>query len=301
MRLDLWESVHNPEPFRLVLEKRAMNKTVLGLLAVLPLTCSSLALAATKTGLSLISEVEGIALVELGELPAAPADQGDVDLCSHLVMTPATQGGRLAESNGWFVTWEEVISSYDVVSFVGGFGPGTSGSCELLDGNIGIFEAGELIALAYSADTSAISIGAIEALEAGGVRIWDGDYLPYPVADLHIGDGTIEITPLAEIDRVCGGAAEVPSIHGMPIGEARTLLEDHGWSAVAGDELDEFDRRAADYRAEGLIEVASCSGTGFGYCAFLYASDAGMLHVTTVSDPEPPQTPSISSYGVDCR
>lgn len=276
-----------------------MRKTGLAIAAILSLCGGLSGVALADDGLSLVSEVDAIELVALQTLPDAPGDRGDFDLCSHLAMTPDTQGGALAEDRGWIVTGEVALDGYDAVSFIGSFGVGTSGSCERLDGNVGIFRAGELVALAYAPDATTRAISLITPLEAGGARIWDGDYLPYPVADLQIGDDGMAIVELAAIDQVCGGAAEVPNIYGMPIGEARTLLQQHGWTPWSGDEVQQFDHRAADYRDQGLIEVGSCSGTGFGFCSFGYENKAGELFVTTVGDAEP--SPAVSSYGVECR
>jgi hypothetical protein len=271
-----------------------MNKATLCLSAALSIAAVPLAHA---QGPALESNVAEIALVALDTLPEAPADKGDAEFCGHLAAESVSAGARLAESRGWIVTAEAEVGGYDVVSFVRGFVSGTSGSCERLDGNVGIFRAGELVALAYAHDTANGTIGSLEPLEGDAVRLWDGDYLPYPIADLRIEGDAIEITALATVDTVCG-AAELPNIHGMPIGEARELLRSHGWSPAEGGRIEEFDIRAADLRDQGITEVEGCSGTGFGYCSYAYEGSAGKLSVSTAGDAEP--TPNVSGYTVTC-
>jgi len=56
------------------------------------------------------------------------------------MIQPQTAGGRLATALGWAVTGEVSLDGMDVVSFVGGFAPGTSGSCQMTDGNVGLFD-----------------------------------------------------------------------------------------------------------------------------------------------------------------
>src|SRR5690606_19536652 len=118
-----------------------MNKAVLCLSAALTMGAGQLAHAAAADP-ALSSLVENIALVALDELPAAPAEQGDIDYCSHLALSPASAGGKTARSADWIVTGETVLGDYDVVSFVGGFVAGTSGACEKRDGNVGLFRSG---------------------------------------------------------------------------------------------------------------------------------------------------------------
>ena len=74
--------------------------------------------------------------------------------------------------------------------------------------------------------------GAITKVEGGSIRIWDGDYPSSPVADLQLTQGTLDVVPISPFETFCGGTARVPNIYGMPINEARSLLEDERWTPL---------------------------------------------------------------------
>ncbi len=210
------------------------------------------------------SSVGDLRIAALQVLPAAPAGGSGRDVCEQWLAAPKTAAGRQVQAAGWGVTGEVAAGRYQAVSFVGSFEPGTSGSCLARDGNVGIFEGSSLVAIVYVPRGSDRTIGSIEAFETSGLRIWDGDYLRQPLADLQVaGDGALAIGPLATQEKVCGGKAAVPNIYGKPINDARAMLQDMGWAAVASA-APRQDPREADLVARGVLEVDGCSGTGFG-------------------------------------
>ena len=79
--------------------------------------------------LALSSQVPGLDLVALADLPAAPQDQGEPDFCAHLfVETVTTPGGKDAAAKGWHVTAELPLGDLTAVSFIGHATPATSGT-----------------------------------------------------------------------------------------------------------------------------------------------------------------------------
>ncbi|MFA5120743.1 hypothetical protein [Zavarzinia sp.] len=247
------------------------------------------------------SQVRGLAVTPLTALPAAPAGAADRQGCEHLLATPGTAAGRAVAAKGWAVTGEVAIGAFQAVSFVGGFEPGTSGSCALTDGNIGFFSGARLIGLLYVPRGQALSIGRIVGFGADGGRIWDGDFLSQPVADLHaLGTEAIVASPLATEETACGGAVAVPYVNGLPITVARRLLADHGWLPVDHGDPAARDGYPKDLAAAGLTEVEDCAGTGFGFCAFDYRAKGAALSVVTAGDPGVPPGPSVSGYSIAC-
>lgn len=252
--------------------------------------------------LPLGSQVPGLELVALTTLPAAPKGQGDTEFCTHLfVETATTAGGKDATSKGWHVTAEAPFGDLTAVSFVGSAVPATSGTCELSDGNVGLYSGSQLVALLYSTRPDALMIGRIRPF-GDGLRILSGDLLPGTVADLvRIGTSVSVTAPAAE-EPVCGGTALIPGIEGLPIDKARTLLQRAGWAPIPGDPAQQNLGWAKDIAAAGVPEVDDCSGTGFAFCAFRYSGPAGELSVTTAGEGgEDGSLPAVSSYGVDCR
>lgn len=246
------------------------------------------------------SEVKGVAFRLLTTLPRAPGAVEGLDECSHLTVKPASEAGRVVAGRGWAVTGEAKLgTSLRAVSFAGGFERGTSGTCQVNDGNVGVFDGSKLVALLYAEKGAEQSLGRIEALEGGGVRVLGGDFLPTPLGDIRsIDDYKFEFNPVAASDGVCGGRAKVPNINNMPIDKARAALRANGWMPVPSSEQDRTDNRVADLVKLGVVEAEACSGTGLGYCNFNYRGEAGTLSVTTVGDND---YPSVSDYDVKCN
>lgn len=252
---------------------------------------------AVMDSLGLSSNVKTIAFDAASTLPRAPASARSQADCAGAVREPVSAAARDVAGAGWGVTGEGTIGAYQVISFAGSFEPGTSGSCYVGKGNLAVFEGGKLRAIAYARSGSETTIGHIEPFGNGDLRIWDGELLPQPIADLRRTEQGLAIGKLSRQERTCGGV--VPAINERPITQARKALIASGWRPVDhGAPEDRADRREKDLATLGVIEVESCSGTGFGYCSFDYERAGAALSVTTAGDNE---DPSVSDYAVKCR
>lgn len=241
-----------------------------------------------------VSSVKNVAIGPVHRLSKAPSS-GSRGPCDHLQIEPRTAAGRQILAAGWGVTSEERIGDYQAVSFASDFRPGTSGSCEIADGNAGFFKGGKLVAIAYAPASATATIGSIER-HGNALRLWDGGLLAAPMADVALtGDGGIEVRAVAAQDQVCGGRAIVPNLHGQPIGKARAALRTQGWEPVPGP-AGRTDAREREY-AGRFPEVGGCSGTGFAYCGFDYRHAAGTLTVITAGDND---DPTVARYRVAC-
>lgn len=250
------------------------------------------------------SYVPGIAFSALQALPQAPAARR-AD-CVRLLSRTSSPAAAQVAAAGWGITGEATLGRFQTVAFVGGVQEGTSGSCLLTQGNLAVFDGTRLLAIAYATPATRMTIGGIEQLAPDAIRLWDGGYLSQPIADIRPslgsppGGGTLAVLPLGPEQRFCSGRAVVPNIYGMPIDVARRLLEIKQWSPVQGERDaggTAVDGRESDLAKRGVVEVETCSGTGFGYCSFRYRSSAGRLSVTTVGDAE---FPLVSAYDLRC-
>ena len=251
-------------------------------------------------GPALASKVDTLRIAAVSTLPSNQGDTGDASLCSQFIQAPTSAGARAVRDAGWFVTGQASLGGYQAVSFVGALRPGTSGTCQLDDGNVALFKDGSIRAIAYGRKGTPNAIGMIRA-EAGVVKIHDGDILHAPAAVLRVADdGAVSIDPLPASDAVCNGAATVPNIQNLGIDRARDSLANAGWapSPRAKPMREAEDPRAFDLASRGVSEVDSCSGTGMGYCNFAYRGPAGRLTVTTVGDAE---WPTVARYAVTCK
>lgn len=227
----------------------------------------------------LASQVPGVEIAPLATLPAAPKPSAGLAECSHLTVShPATAAGLLAAEKGWAVTGEGQLGPYSVVSFIGDAEPATSGTCLLLQGNIGLWRGKDLVALIYGPDGQS-SIGGLSE-RSDGLRIHTGDLLSGSLGDLHlIGGQDILLSPPG--GELACGSADVPFIEGMPIDMARKLLIEKGWQpdATSGERLG-----MAQTIATTVPEVEDCAGTGFAQCAFSYTHPAARLSVITAGE-----------------
>jgi len=232
---------------------------------------------------SFASQVEGIEAAALIDLPAGRADPNDPanEFC---VMSPAdftTAAAQVVADKNWLVTAEVKWEGLTFISFVERSETGTSGSCLLSDGNVGVFLGRELLGVIYANEAANRSIGFIKKLEDDRLRIWDGNYLAMPLADLQIVDRDLVIVrSVADNDSFCNGQVSVPNIFGLKIQDARRVLFAEGWvvNPLPSDQSHDW---YSDLAAS-LPELDVCSGTGFGFCAFGYIKNgSGSLGVTT--------------------
>ena len=250
--------------------------------------------------MSLTSKVDAIRITTLSTLPSNNGDTSDVRFCDRFIQKPGSVNAKAVRDAGWFVTGQTQVGGYEVVSFVGVLRVGTSGVCQLDDGNVGLFKDGKIQAIAYGKKGAQNAIGMIRA-EEGVLKIYDGDVLHQPAALLRVAaDGAVSIDPLPSSEAVCKGAASVPNIQNLPINNARDMLAQAGWTPArrARPVSKAEDIRAFDLAKRGVPEVDSCSGTGMGFCRFDYQGPAGSLAVITVGDDE---WPVVSSSSVTCK
>lgn len=251
------------------------------------------------TRLSVSSSVKAVTVTPLSVLPKAPPEAGERDLCSQFVVTPRSDAGRQVAASGWAVTSEARVGRFQAVSFAGRFTQGTSGSCEIAAGNVGLFEGEVLRAVVYTRKDAARSIGRVVPFGADALRLWDGDLLPQPLADLHVeGERGLSIVPLAPIEAFCDGRSLVPNVYGQPVTRAREALRQLGWKPIKGPPPEHPASREAALIERGVIEVEACSGTGFGFCSYGYERPEATLSLVTVGDAD---DPAVSSYDPRCR
>ena len=115
------------------------------------------------------------------------------------------------------------------------------------------------------------------------------------VADLFYDGNVARVQHITSIEPFCNGIAPVPNIYGKDIRSARKLLKNYGWK-TENTEADQSDSIAKELSSEGIAEVDSCSGTGFGFCNFDYQREGGIsLNVVTMGEDF-----TVTDYGAHC-
>ncbi|TWI33940.1 hypothetical protein [Paracoccus sulfuroxidans] len=264
----------------------------------------ALTLAATQAqALDVASQISRFQISKLTSLPKNSAAASDEPACG-AITSPRTPAGQKVAGADWIVTGEETHDSLTLVSFVGETSSGTSGSCLLTQGNIGIFQNDALQALIYADASRPSGLGSVDAVEGNRIRIFDGDYLPVPVADLRIIDNDLLIlSSVAERDSFCDGKATAPNVYGLPIHLARRLLLAEGWQPAPNppDAEESVVSGYVEHLRKTMPEVQECSGTGFGFCSWEYRKDPDQaLSLTTAGEAADDSSPQIVSFTVGC-
>jgi hypothetical protein len=288
------------------MRRRSLVVALIGLASLTVLAQTSLSDTASEAhGLHVVSEIKGLDFTLYDNpLPRAPGAVQDRSECENYVIRPVSAAGKLVAAHGWAVTGEAVLGTYRVVSFAGKFEAGTSAHCIVDQGNIGIFNGTKLVALAYAPWASKESIGKIVALDGGGLRVWSGDILSAPVGDIQGLQGDLRLGALATEDSFCHGKVLVPNIYDLPIDKARKILIGKGWKPVASKPTSapEISSREVGFIKHGIIEVDSCAGTGYAFCAFNYRTPGARLSVTTAGEGDAGKdAPDVVDYYVECH
>ena len=285
-----------------------IHECAASLVALCLLSCNGMAQetqAVRDPEIRTASQVSGISIVKVAHLPKSPKDKGDRDddLCANHLIAATTRAGKAVEQQGWRVTSEVPFGPFQAVSFVGTFEAGPSGTCQFSNGNVGLFSGEHLVALVYADKKSDQAIGRITPFGDQRLRIWDGELLPSPVADMRlVGPSGIVVTPPALEEKVCNARGTVPYVYDLPIDKARRILAKSGWKPVDMRHAGTRSPGEAEVIAKhGIVEVEDCLGTGFGLCFYKYEGPAGGLAVTTAGEIEADGAmPTVVGYTVAC-
>ncbi len=251
-------------------------------------------------GIEFASQISGFEFRAVESLPSNPTPAAPEVFCGQLQNGVNTAAGRLVEQAGWRVSTEAELAGLTFVAFIGKVEPGTSGSCALGAGNIGIFKGENLRGLIYAPQGTPAGIGSFAVRDGAVLRIWDGELLPMPIADLQlIGDDLVILRNVASRDSFCGGSASIPNSYGLPLHIARQVLLAEGWTPHPAE-----DASSSDWIGEMQAkwpELQDCSGTGFGYCAWQYSRATGQsLALTTAGEAPEGGSPMVIDATADC-
>lgn len=244
-----------------------------------------------------VSELPEIMVTETSKLPEGPFSTDGNNDCQSNYSEPETGAGLYVQEHGWGVISEATLGDYQLVSFAGEFLIGTSGSCAIEKSNIGVFEGSDLKAILYTASETDQLIGILDERQNGSVRIWGGDFVSLPVGDISISDQGLVVGAVAAEETFCG-AAVVPNVYNAPITEARKALKTAGWKPVP-QPREEFGQQG-DLHDIGITEAETCSGTGFGFCRYIYHSAGAALDLTTVGELYEDNVPTVVDFAVTC-
>lgn len=258
--------------------------------------------SASAQALEFASQIDGLQITSATDIPSNPAGSPQVPVCFYYPEGEPSAAAAGIGAAGWAVSGEVTQGAMRYVSFVGVVEPGTSGACDLQQGNVAIFRDDALIGLIYTEQDPARHIGTIAGLEPDGIRILSGGYIRMPMAELRIHDDKLALLrPVSETTSFCDGRFAVPTVYGLPIHRARILLLADGWQPRPADSPSPSGW-VQSRRDGGLPELHDCAGTGLGYCAHGYSKSGGvMLDVTTAGEGGDGSSPRVVDFGVECE
>ena len=207
---------------------------------------------------------------------------------------------RSIQNKGWGILSEVRLAKYHFIAFAGSFDGGTSGTCSISQSNIAIFEQDNLLGIIYldASDASDASlIGSLRLMDAGFIRVFSGDTIQMPVADIHLSLSGFELKTISALTAYCNGTSIVPSVFGKDIIEARNELINYGFEPIEAIEpsLPVWRMNLID---DGIREVDACSGSGYSFCKFRYKNENSSVNLITAGDDA---FPSVVRIGVNCK
>ena len=204
---------------------------------------------------------------------------------------------RSIQNKGWGILSEVRLAKYHFIAFAGSFDGGTSGICRISQSNIAIFEQDNLLGIIYLDGSDASLIGSIRLMDAGFIRVFSGDTIQMPVADIHFSLSGFELKTISALTAYCNGTSIVPSVFGKDIIEARNELIDYGFEPIEAIEpsLPVWRMNLID---DGIREVDACSGSGYSFCKFRYKNENSSVNLITAGDNA---FPSVVRIGVNCK
>ena len=204
---------------------------------------------------------------------------------------------RSIQNKGWGILSEVRLAKYHFIAFAGSFDGGTSGICKISQSNIAIFEQDNLLGIIYLDGSDASLIGSIRLMDAGFIRVFSGDTIQMPVADIHLSLNAFELKTISDLTAYCNGTSIVPSVFGKDIIEARNVLINHGFEPIEAIEpsLPVWRMHLIN---DGIREVDACSGIGYSFCKFRYKNENSSVNLITAGDDA---FPSVVRIGVNCK
>jgi len=152
------------------------------------------------------------------------------------------------------------------------------------------------LGIIYLDGSDASLIGSIRLMDAGFIRVFSGDTIQMPVADIHLSLNAFELKTISDLTAHCNGTSIVPSVFGKDIIEARNVLINHGFEPIEAIEpsLPVWRMHLIN---DGIREVDACSGIGYSFCKFRYKNENSSVNLITAGDDA---FPSVVRIGVNC-
>jgi hypothetical protein len=223
-------------------------------------------------------------------LPSGPNPIAEGN-CQYHLKTDLEGNSKAIAKSGWGVTSVLTHGPFELVSFAGSFNSITSGMCIIEQTNIAVFQQNELIGLFYTLSDLDHKLGSIAADNLGKIQVFSQG--GFSVLSFEIIFRKNRITLDFPSDTIaCEGDGVIPNLTFQSIFEVKRRLANYGWQPTlelsGNEDFMSYFEKDPYYNTrrieEDLPELITCSGTGMGYCKYLYEREKSYLEIITVSD-----------------
>ena len=256
--------------------------------------------SAGATSVIIADTVSQFKFAAIDEIPNGPKPITQNSNCDYYTLDKEVRWHPVTESiadKGWAILSEVEFAQYLLIGFAGKMESSTSGSCFISESNIAIYEKDILVGVLYLNESTQSDIGSMRLMDGGFVRVFSGDLIQIPSAEITLGYNKLYVQPVSKFTAYCNGRSIVPNIIGQNILEGRSILFNLGFSPVTRNDPDVISWRQYLLN-EGISEVDGCSGTGFAFCAFDYENEGSNLTVVTAGEDDYPE---IVRTMIECK
>lgn len=241
------------------------------------------------------SHASEVKVAKLNSIPKGPNPKVEGN-CKGYIVSDLTQISKTIAEKGWAITSQIQYGPFELISFAGSFESITSGMCIIGKTNVAVFERKKLVGLFYTdpnvdhvlASMNLDNSGKINVFSGGGIRALQSEFT-FRNGRITLDDKSYKVA--------CEGSGVIPHLSHLNIFEAKKSLLEYGWYPVdeitGSNEFMSFYEKDSYYDEtrinKDLPELVTCSGTGVGYCKFLYETSTAYLEVDTAGG---------SDYGV---
>ena len=229
-------------------------------------------------------------VASLRSLPIGPYPTVEGN-CAGYLPKDLKQNSKTVDKSGWTVTSQVQYGPFELVSFAGFLESDTSGMCAIEQTNIAIFYMQELIGFFYTDPEIDSALGSMYVNDSGKIEVTSGGGFTSQSFEISFRKNRITLD-VPSIKTACEGDGIIPDLNYQSIFQAKKKLLDYGWQPTAeitgsNDFVSYYEKDPYyDTRRinQDLPELITCSGSGIGYCKYLYETDKSYLEIDTVSD-----------------
>ena len=234
------------------------------------------------------SHASEVKVAKLNSIPEGPNPKVE-GYCKDYVLSDLTQISKSIAEKGWAITSQIKYGPFELISFAGSFESATSSICIIEETNIAVFERKKLVGLFYTDPEDNHLLASMNLYNSGKISIVSASGPRMSQFELIFRNGRITLDNNS-FEFACEGSGIIPDLVGENFDSARKALIEYGWKPTR--ELTGSEDFLSFYEKDDFYErlrvnhdwpeLITCSGTGLGYCKYLYETKTSYLDLNTI-------------------